>query len=1471
MSSVESTGIKTEKQDIAIVGISVACAGAAGRRAFWKNLANGVDSITEAPENIIDPFYFEKEPGAIDRFYCKRGGFVKGISVDPLRYGFLPISADGLDPDQLVSLMGIDEALTDAGIFQKKISLKNGCVIIGKGNFAGLVTLRALEIIRFAEEIADVLRIALPNASEADIQKVKKEYQQRQGRYQGDTAIGTMTNLVASFAANKFDMQGPAYTIDAACASGLLAVEHCMKLLRSGQCDVAVAGGLHCTQSATFWSAFNMMGAMSRKQQISPFSQDADGLLVGQGGGFIILKTLEKALKDDDRIYAIIKEAAICSDGGGSHVMVTSVQGQERTLRTVWEKAGMDPERVGYVEAHGTGTPIGDKTEIAALTRFFGGNASPRAYVGSLKSNIGHTMPAAGMLGLIKTALSLFNRQIPATLHCENPLPAMLESRFRPPQKLIPWDFEQIPPVAGVNSFGFGGVNAHAILVAYEETPEQRKRYRAARQEMLADDCIAVAASSAEELIAKLQQSTGSNLSDTSGDYRIVVFNNTYERVKKAIDIIQEGKPCIGRDDIWFTNKPLLSSGGKLVFMFSGFNLNERNDNDTTTVSDALDLLSVEDELQENMKDLSLVHFFDARLMVSAFKKQNISADIYIGHSLGEWNAATASGMFEEDFGRICLDFLGKQEIEKKSFEEYAYFSVNAKYESPEIDNIFKTIPELYLIADNCPGQIIVCAIGEETKEKFLDALKKEKIYAQKLEYGSSAHTPYYPYVEELRESLKKLQVQATHVSLWSALDFSPVTKDSFVEQLSLNLREPVYFRKLIEKLYHEENARIFVQMGDGSLDKFVEDNLKNREYAVMPTLTSQRPAIDQMRRIHALLYIEGSKAADLAFMGMPACIREAKNLLKLPVGAPVNDVSSFSSLREAVAKNNEKSGMTANLDFLHDSVADKHASPLLNVLNDNLRDAALVQKEMIDLFLKKNGENHIAVRKSPAPVKPALSKTPQKPSNSKKTGTTFSETIKIDLESYPYLLDHAIVRQPKGWKHPKDLHPVAPLTFSIETFAEIAQKQAPQRKILKISNLFAIRFIQADKPFEGVVKGKWKDENTLELTLAGYLKLEVTFGDQYPVPSEIWKKEIDLGKESRPPMPGEEAYERYSFHDPLYRSIKDITYISEGGLRIDAERGEAKGSLLDSLGQAVGIYMHLTEQENRATFPVRLSELNFYSDISDQDGKFKLIMIVTDLTKNYIVADAILSREGKIWAVIKSWVNQRFELGIDLWNVFVKPQSTILASSLGAGAYYYFNTYAKSYSIDFLYKRYLSHIEKDKYDSLDDKEQKQAYLSGRVALKDAIRTYSRNGDAPYCFPVEIHAESDEGDLGSMRLKNLGNENLDGIFASLAQTEEHSVAVASNKPVGIEILSVEELNIPAHEGELTQKERSCLPKDDRLEWVARFLAAKAACRKVLGKEAKLEITHVSGEEIMLGDVCAKTAKLGTNHVLGWTI
>ncbi|MDR2106376.1 MAG: acyltransferase domain-containing protein [Coriobacteriales bacterium] len=1451
-------------RDIAIVGISIFCPAGESVDEFWDGIARGGDFITDAPPDIIESCHFEGEPNGVDRFYCKRGGFNKAFKVDPLRYGILPITADGIDPDQFVSLAGSEQALVDAGVFEKGISLQKCSVIIGKGNFSGVIPLRSLEIIRMARQVSELVGSVLPKLTDEDLRKIQRAYQSRQGRYQADMSIGTMPSLVASLVANRFDMHGPAYTVDAACASGILAISQSIEMLRSGQCDIGVAGGMHVGHSAMFWGAFDMMGAMSRRQQIAPLSEDADGLLVGQGGGFIVLKTVRKALEDGDRIYAVIKDTAVSSDGAGSHVTVTSVKGQVRVLKQAWERAGMDPRRIGYVEAHGTATPVGDRTEIATLKEFFGDKSQQPALVGSVKSNIGHTMPAAGMIGIIKTALALYHRKIPPTLHCERPLVGMFESRFLPPQELIDWDDERYPLVAGVNAFGFGGINAHAIMVPYEPAPGMPP---APKPRPYFGEAIMVSAPSREALRDKLEAGDYTN---TGGDYRIVVFSPSDERVKQAITIVERDKPWRGKMDIWFSNHPLLTNGGKIVFLCPGFG--PEGEAETDSISEVFGLPFIKDELA-NQDDLELTqttlrYYYTAQLCKDGLGKLGVEPDCYAGHSAGEWNATLFAKMTDGDWNHIYQSL-----VEWDIPVQYPLLAVGG-IDSTIAEQWCAEIPDLYLVSDNCPSQILLSG-KQEAVDILMERLNKQRLFYSQLPYGTGFHTPLIPDNSD-KNALETVSVHEGVVPVWSSttLERIPTDMAEYIELTKDQMRRPVYFRGLIEKLYREQDARVFIQIGLGALVGFVEDTLKGQEFSAVGSCVNNRDGCDQLRRVLAAIFVEGQEV-DAAFLGVKPVYRVSHSLMNLRRGMPPV-ISEMSELTEVVQA---RYGGAVESGFAwENSDAEASDDPILMAEKANVRAIAETQGELVHLFkqtARPQAAGEGAAQKAAAVQPEAATKQTSTAANTSALLPSFEEQLLLTFEDHPYLVDHSIVRQPKGWEFADDLNLVVPFTMTIELLAETAKRHAPKRKLIKIGRVTAYRWVSVERPFEGTVVGSWKQPNLLELNLKGYAKAEFTFGEEWPEVPAAYVDELDIGEALMDCPSAESLYERFSFHGPQYHSCTEVLKIASRGMRVNAQRREGKGSLLDIMGQQLGLFLHLTQTVNTISFPVRLKELNFYADIFDQTGSFEHTMVVTSLTEHSIAADMVLKRDGKIWSVAREFVCQRFQNVIPVWNVILSPQSNILVDEIAPNVYHYANTSSDNI-LALLTKRYLNDVDRDQQqEAIATGLTAQEHLIGRIVLKDAVRSFARRETDEMIYPVEIFCERAEDGRLTVRGHGSAAELLKGVEVSLSSRGREAVAIVANEPVGIALEKLEEKPEDFWKDAFTAHERELLAALPAPEGALRLWVAKEACAQKAGvvledNPQHFEVSAVDGETVSVGTQKVQTRLLGTEYLTGWT-
>jgi acyl transferase domain-containing protein len=448
----------TDRQvPVAIVGMSVLLPGAADLDAYWRNLLSGTDAISEVPDGRWDADYYRPDsasgPAVADQVYCRRGGFVDGLAeVEVTRFGIMPNSVPGTEPDQLIALHVAAAALADAGGESRLPDRRRVGVVLGRGGYLTPGLVRLDQRVRTAGQLVRTLGELLPDLDPGQLDRIRTAFTERLGPDSPESVIGLVPNLAASRVANRLDLRGPAYTVDAACASSLIAVDQAVTELAAGRCDLMLAGGVHHCHDITLWSVFSQLRALSPSQRIRPFHRGADGILIGEGTGVVVLKRLADAERDGDRIYAVIRGTGVSSDGRAASLVNPDSTGQTHAVRQAWQAAGLDPAlpgSIGLLEAHGTATPAGDAAELATLTEVFGGTGASddRAVIGSVKSMIGHTMPAAGVAGLVKAALAVHHGMLLPTLHCDDPHPALAATRFRPLEKAAPWETTPEQPV----------------------------------------------------------------------------------------------------------------------------------------------------------------------------------------------------------------------------------------------------------------------------------------------------------------------------------------------------------------------------------------------------------------------------------------------------------------------------------------------------------------------------------------------------------------------------------------------------------------------------------------------------------------------------------------------------------------------------------------------------------------------------------------------------------------------------------------------------------------------------------------------------------------------------------------------------------------------------------------------------------------------------------------------------------------
>ncbi len=457
---------------IAIVGIACLFPRAGSLQEYWANIRDGFDGITEVPEGhwqLSD--YFDADPKAPDMTYGGRGGFLDPVDFEPMAFGISPRDLEATDTTQLLGLHVAREALRDAGYGSehREFDRDRTSVILGvTGTLPLVIPLGARlghPIWRQALEEAGVD----PETSEDVIQRIAEGYVP----WQENSFPGLLANVVAGRIANRLDLHGTNCVVDAACASSLSAIHLAALELESGRTDMVLSGGLDAFNDIFMYMCFSKTPALSASGNAQPFNRDADGTILGEGIGVVVLKRLADAECDGDRIYAVIKGLGSSSDGKGQAVYTPSSEGQARALRAAYRNAGVSPSTVELVEAHGTGTRVGDATEVGGLTTVYREASEKGTWcaLGSVKSMIGHTKAAAGAAGLIKAAMALHHKILPPTIKVESPNEAVApgETPFYVNTEKRPW----LPPSghprrAGISAFGFGGSNFHCVVEEYE-------------------------------------------------------------------------------------------------------------------------------------------------------------------------------------------------------------------------------------------------------------------------------------------------------------------------------------------------------------------------------------------------------------------------------------------------------------------------------------------------------------------------------------------------------------------------------------------------------------------------------------------------------------------------------------------------------------------------------------------------------------------------------------------------------------------------------------------------------------------------------------------------------------------------------------------------------------------------------------------------------------------------------------------
>ncbi|MGE3912919.1 MAG: beta-ketoacyl synthase N-terminal-like domain-containing protein, partial [Chloroflexota bacterium] len=428
----------TKTIDIAIIGMAGRFPGASTLETFWSNIRDGVDAITDVPKDRwdIDAIY-DPDPRAPGKSYLRKGGFLDDVyGFSPLFFHLSPREAAFIDPQQRLFMEIAWETIEGAGYGGASLRGSRTGVFVGvsSGEFLHSMITRQCEMASYV-------------------------------------GTGNSPSIIPNRISYYLNLRGPSLALDTACSSSLVAMQLACESLARGETDYALAGAVALTLHHGKWVYFSKAGMLAADGHCKTFDASANGYVPGEGVGAVLLKPLDAALRDRDTIHGVIRGIAVNQDGRTNGITAPSPRAQRELCQEVYERFEIDPSTISYVEAHGTGTPLGDPIEVSALSQAFGHFTDRKQFcgIGSLKTNIGHLEPVAGVAGLCKVLLAMRNRQLPPTLHFNevNPHIHFEETPFYLVDRLQEWKSEG-PRRATVSAFSFGGVNAHLVV---EEPP----------------------------------------------------------------------------------------------------------------------------------------------------------------------------------------------------------------------------------------------------------------------------------------------------------------------------------------------------------------------------------------------------------------------------------------------------------------------------------------------------------------------------------------------------------------------------------------------------------------------------------------------------------------------------------------------------------------------------------------------------------------------------------------------------------------------------------------------------------------------------------------------------------------------------------------------------------------------------------------------------------------------------------------
>lgn len=840
---------------IAIVGMACRFPKANNCEEYWQLLSQGKDAIRESNRQNL-PYV---------------GGYIDDYDqFDPDFFEISPREAINIDPQQRVLLQVTHEALENANITLDDLSGSDTGVFIGISS---------------------------------------SDYAQLQVKNGWDVNVYSGTGNAAAISANRisynYNLLGPSLSVDTACSSSLVAVHLAVNSLKNGECSQAIVGGVNLILSPELTETFQKAGMMAEDGKCKTFSADADGYVRGEGCGIVILKPLEKAMANDDNILAVIHGSAINQDGRSNGLTAPSGKAQQKVIQSAWQNAGITGDKINYIEAHGTGTALGDPIELNSLNELLyshNGESVP-ILVGSTKTNIGHLEAAAGIAGLIKTVLALQHQVIPRIINFKelNPYINIDEKRLKIASESSPWLISSQPRFAGISSFGFGGTNAHVIISDEKATGEDKatgNRQQAIGEEKLSFSILnsqfsilpsyhlltlsAQSESALEDLISRyrhfLEEKSDINFADicftanvgrSSFKYKLGLVGKNREEILSGLSITKKDRDINNQIAFIFTGQ-----GSQYHQM--GYELYQSSATFKNTIDYCEQILNkyLEKPIteilfkRENEELLNQTIYTQPALFVIEYALAKlwltwgIKPAIVMGHSVGEYVAATVAGIFSLEDALKLIAYRGKL-MQKLPLDGGMVCLFTNLTTAKNL--ISQYSDKLEISAINGDSNIVISGYQTDVDKLIIDA-ENQHIKAKKLSVSHGFHSfLMQPILSEFETIAQEIEYNLPRLPIISNVTGTINNHDIATAEYWVNhIIKPVHFSQSVEYL-QQQNYQVFLEIGGkpillGMAKYLLGSEKENKEYFYLPSLKHDASNWQTLLTSLAELYCLGVK-----------------------------------------------------------------------------------------------------------------------------------------------------------------------------------------------------------------------------------------------------------------------------------------------------------------------------------------------------------------------------------------------------------------------------------------------------------------------------------------------------------------------------------------------------------------------------------------------------------------------------------